>query len=300
MDIRSLVARYLEVLNRRITPIPRDVHFSEEIHESLGKLKREKVATKQEEAAEAWQSVFLIRHLLAEGKNVNCFLSKGVSFATGKKSKDGLLWDFGMHHFHLSREVEQNGFVKRSAYLLFAIVTEENAYFVDVRRHPRPGDLGWVRQDLLRIVHSNWPQLLESKVLRGVNPPAVTNEEKQELRNKNLNNATLIEDNVVAPIGGGVTTAGTSVVCQYLADQCLDEVRIHQSYLETQPAEVRSALQDKGIKIDGNMEFKLVLLDSYGCSNEMIRAPQGSLHNTGLGIIEVTTGTFIDLSLVEQ
>ncbi len=299
MDIRSLAARYLEVLNRRITPIPRDVHFSEEIHESLGKLKREKVATK-EEAAEAWQAVFLIRHLLAEGKNVNCFLSKGVNFATGKKSKDGLLWDFGMHHFHLSREVEQNGFVKRSAYLLFAIVTEENAYFVDVRRHPRSGDLGWVRQDLLRIGHSNWPEVIDPNILQGVKETALADAEKQELRCKNINNTTQIEDKAIAPIGGGITTAGTSVVCQSLADQCLDEVRIHQSYLETQPAEVRSALKDKGIIINGKMEFKLVQLDSYGCTDEMTRSPQGSLHNTGLGIVEVTSGTLVDLSLVEQ
>ena len=189
--------------------------------------------------------------------------------------------------------------LQATAYLLFAIVTEENAYFVDVRRHPRDGDLGWVRQDLLRIVHSNWPQLLEAKVLRGVNAPDLTDSEKQELRRKNINNATQIGDNAIAPIGGGITAAGTSTLCQFLADKCLDEIRIHQSYLETQPAEVRSALLDKGIKITGSMDFKLVLLDSCGISNERIRSLQGSLHNAGLGIVEVTTGTFLDLSLVK-
>lgn len=301
LSVSSFAARYIEMLNRRITPIRRDVHFSEEIHESLGKLTHEKEENKREEATEAWKAVFFIRHLLTKGQNVNCFLSTGCKHATGRRSKDGLLWDFGMHHFHLSTEVEKTGFVKRSAYLLFAIFTEENAYFVDVRRHPKPGDLGWVRQDLLRIVHSNWPQLLEPKVLRGVNAPALTDAEKQELRNNNIsiNNATLIGDNAVAPIGGGVTKAGTSVVCQFLADKCLYEVRRHQSYLETQPAEVRSALQDKGMITNGDMGFKLVLLDSYGSSNEKIRSLQGSLHNMGLGIVEVTTGTLINLSLVE-
>lgn len=300
LSVSSLVAHYIEMLNRRITPICRDVHFSEEIHESLGKLKRKKVATHRENTSDAWNAVFLIRHLLTEGKNVNCFLSTNSRYATGKKSKDGLLWDFGMHHLHLSTEVGKTGFVNRSAYLLFAIFTEENVYFVDVRQHPKQGDLGWVRQDLLRIVHSNWPQLLEPKVLRGVNASAVTDEEKQELRDKNINNATPIGNIAVGPIGGGTTAAETSVVCQYRADECLDKIRKHQSYLETQSAEVRSALQDKGINITGNMDFKLVLLDSYGSSNEMIRSPQGSLHNTGLGIVEVTTGTFIDLNLVEQ
>ena len=301
MGIRSLVARYLEMLNRRITPFPRRVHFSEEIYESLGKLTREKVAKQREKAAEAWESVFLIRHLFTEGENVNCFLSKNINSATGERSIDGLLWDFGMHHFHLSKEVNESGFVKRSDYLLFVIVAQEDAYFVDVRRHPpRRDDLGWVRQDLLRIVYSNWPELIESSVLRGVKGTELTDEEKQELRRKNVNCAVQIGDNAIASMRGGVTAAGTSILCQFLADKFLNEIGEYQSYLETQPAAVKVALQNKGRNIDGDMEFKLVLMESLGWSDEMVRSLKGSLHNTGFGIVEVTTRTFVDLSFVEQ
>ena len=31
---------------------------------------------------------------------------------------DGLLWDFGIHHFHLNTTTEASGFVNRSDYLL--------------------------------------------------------------------------------------------------------------------------------------------------------------------------------------
>lgn len=298
LDVRNLAARYLEMLNRRITPFPRSVHFSEEIHDSLGKLRQQADLEKREAAADAWGVVFLIRHLLIEGKNVNCFLSKRIDSATGKRSVDPLLWDFGMHHFHLSKKVDQDGFAERSDYLLFAIVAQEDVYFVDVKLHCDP--LVWFRQDLLKIAHSNWPELIQANVLRGVKGTVLTDEEKQNLRRKNINSVAQIGDNVIAPMGGGLTKAGTSTLCQFLAMKFLKEVRECQTYLETQPAEIKAALQDKGRNIDGDMEFKLVLMESLGWSDEMVRSLKGSLHNTGFGIVEVTTRTFVDLSFVEQ
>ena len=156
LDVCSLAACYFEMLNRRVIPSRRRVHFSEEIHDSLGALRRKADMEQQERAAEAWGAVFFLCYLLTEGLNVNGFLSKGINFATGRRSRDGLLWDFGMHHFHLSQKFDADGFVKRIRldYLLFAILTEENAYFVDVRPHP-DAHIEWVRQDLLNIVHRN-------------------------------------------------------------------------------------------------------------------------------------------------
>ena len=68
LSVSSLAARFLEMLHRRITPIPRDVHFSEEIHESLGKLKREKKPKQLENAAEAWEAVFSHTASLNKGR----------------------------------------------------------------------------------------------------------------------------------------------------------------------------------------------------------------------------------------
>ena len=122
--------------------------------------------TRGDGALEAWRTVFDLRHRLVKGERVTHFLSKGIAEA---KSQDGMLWDFGMHHFHLCRRLDPSvGFVERSDYLLFAIIADDAAYFVDVRKHHDPKGLGWVRQDLLRIVHSNWPALIERHELRGV------------------------------------------------------------------------------------------------------------------------------------
>ena len=301
-----LAARYLEMLNRRIVPIPRQVLFSKEICDSLGNLTRETKATLRKTPAEAWGSVFLIRHLLAEGKSVNGFLSKSIDSATGKRSRDGLLWDFGLHHFHLSKQVDASGFVKRSDYLLFAIITQENAYFVDVRPHDDPENLGWVRQDLLRIVHSNWPELIERQVLRGVKGNRLTDEQKKELRRKNINHVTERGDDAIAPIGGGMMADGSSLLCRWWGLKLLHEINDHQSYFDRQPAELRSRLEAKGVKIAGRMEFQLVLLESLSPSAEIVASLTADqclsrdLSRMGFAIVEATTRLPIVVSLENQ
>ena len=140
-DPGELAALYCETRIRRIVPRPRQVHFSDEIHSSLGRLARETDVDKRDEALEAWRTIFTLRHRLVNGEEVTRFLSKGVARA---RSQDGMLWDFGMHHFHLCRRLDDFGtFVERSDYLLFAIIADDAAYFVDVRRHHDPEGLGW-------------------------------------------------------------------------------------------------------------------------------------------------------------
>ena len=150
MTLHRLAARYFEMNVRRIQPAPRRVHFSDQTHASLGELSRRAGADMS--ARDASATVFRLRHLLVEGTNVNAFLSTGIRSATGW---DGLLWNYGMHHFHLKSRLNKDGFVKRSRYLLFAIIATRDAYFVDVRLHPKRRGVEWVSQDLLRIVHSN-------------------------------------------------------------------------------------------------------------------------------------------------
>ena len=300
LDVCTLAARYFEMLHRRIVPMPRRVQFSEEIHDSLGKLRQEADMEHQEQAADAWGCVFLIRHLLAEGGNVTGFLSKNVNSLI---SRDGLLWDYGMHHFHLSQEVEESGFGKRSDYLLFAIVTKEDAYFVDVRLHPQLGDLGWVRQDLLRVVLLNWPELVESRILPGVEGTALTDEGKQELRRKNCNHIAQLGNNAIAPTGGGTMADGSSSLCRWWALKLMHEIKHLQQYFDSQPAELRSRLEVMGVEISGRMKFELVLLDSLNPSTEVIasltanQCLSSDLCRMGFAIVEANTRSPIMVSL---
>ena len=101
-DADYFAALHFELLLRRPPPRPRTVHFSREIHASLGQLKTSSL--------EQWRTVFHLRDLLVKGKDVTSFLSTKVSTPLSElQTTDGLLLDFGLHHFHLSRVLKPPG-----------------------------------------------------------------------------------------------------------------------------------------------------------------------------------------------
>ena len=302
-EASDLTARYYEMQIRRIVPKRREVHFSNELNDSLGKLIHKSPAEQREKAKAAWGAVFRLRCLFAKGESVTPYLSKGVNCST---SKDGLLWDYGMHHFHLSRKRDKSGFIERSYYLLFAIIANEDVFFVDVRKHHDPEDLQWVRQDLLGIVHANWPELTDLRLLQGVTANTVTDEEKKELRRKNVNLITNVGGHAIAPLGMGTTFDGGSAFCRVWGSKLLHEVGRHEAYFYSQPLELRAQLKAKGVDAPGEMEFQLVLLDSLNPSAEMIESLQEDhclsrdLCRMGFAIVEVTTRSPIVVSLKDE
>ena len=292
MPLDRLTARYFEMNTRLIHPTPRLVHFSDQTHASLGELSRR---GKHDTAArDAWGAVFRLRQLLADGENVNGFLTTNISRAA---ALDGLLWHYGMHHFHLGRETDKSDFVERSDHLLFAIVAPMDVYFVDVRPHPLRRGIGWVSQDLLRIVHLNWPKLTERNVLHGVSGYDLTDEEMHELRRKNFNYAVNIDGKVIAPLLGGMAGDGSSVLCTLSAGQLLNELRYHEKVLRIQ--DIRQAvaqnMQARGIDVESRLEFELVFLDDLSLTPELLaeltaeKCISKNLCRRGLAIVHKTT-----------
>ena len=297
MPLHRLVARYFEMNVRHIHPVPRRVHFSDQTHASLGKLLRPDHDTS---ARDARGTVFRLRQLIFDGANVNAFLSKNIRSATGW---DGLLWHYGMHHFHLSSDVGVDGFVKRSDHLLFAIVAHLEAYFVDVRPHPPKYGVEWVCQELLHIVHSNWPQLIEANVLHGVCGTQLTDSEMHQLRRKSMNYAIEIDGKAIAPLGGGMAGDGSSVLCTIFASKLLRDLRHHEEVLnndEIHEAVARN-LRAQGFDAGPILKFELVFLENLSPTPELLAALTAEtcvsrdLCRTGLAIIEKRTGSLIVL-----
>lgn len=303
LDVHDLATSYFQALTRTITDVPRTVHFSDAIHGSLGALAREKDAAIRQEVEAAWGAVFWLRWLLSEGKNVNSFLRKRIVSGTGQNSNDGLLFDYGMHHFHLNNTTDRDGFTKRSRYLLFAVVTQKHAYFIDVRKHPKGVDLGWVRQDLMEIVNSNWPDLLEANAIRGVLGTTVTDSQKQELRRKNVNHLSPLEGKVHLPLGGGTMGDGSSMRCRFEAMRLLTEIDRHQCVFEDQRLAVKSALKGNGIPVDDDLKLDLVLLQGLNLPPETLAALRADdwlsrdLNRMGFVVVEHATKTPIIVGL---
>ena len=301
-DADDLAARYFEMLLRRIAPVPRRVHLSDELHTSLGNLTRTSGAKQRTKALEAWNAVFRIRYIMASGGDLTPYQSKGIMDST---SKDGLLWDYGMHHFHLSSGFEKSGFARRSDYLLFALVADEDAFLVDVRNHRDPEDLLWVRQNLLKIVHRNWPEIISTRILHGIRGETLTDQQKKELRSKNINSAADLGDYAIAPLGWGTVLDGSSTFCRVRADKLLHELKWHEDVLSHPTEELRAHLEGIGVA-PGKEDFRLVLLESVDATTELVdHLQQGDhqshgLYAAGFAIVEATNGHPVTITVTGE
>ena len=294
-DVNCLAQRYLEMQIRRVSQRPRRVHFSDEIHDSLGRLVKGGVSALSPRKRESWGTVFYLRCLFEAGECVLPFLSDKIK---DSESTDGMLWDYGLHHFHLSRKPGRRGFVKRSDWLLYARVTDQDVYFVDVRAHRDPEHLEWVKQDLLSIIHSNWPDLMEPFRMRGVKGDQITDPQKKELRRKNVNLIHEIGGDPILPLGMGMAVDGHSILCRFLADKLLDEITFHQSYFENEPGALHPELASKGKEISVD-KLRLVKLEDLEWTPDKIAHLLASgnletgLARTGFGVIESATQTLV-------
>lgn len=288
--VEDLAARYCEMRIRNIVPVPRQVHFSKEIHRTLGDLAN---GTEGQGDRVAWNTVFRLRLLFTNGEDLTPYLSKNIKDAS---STDGLLWDYGMHHFHLGSAVEESGFIQRSDYLLFAIVSDHDAFFVDVRKHSDRHNLQWVRQDLLKTVDANWPELSNYHALRGIHGSTLTDEEKKELRRKNIISVVALNGKAIAPLGWGSMLDGSSAWCRAWADLLLTEMEWHEETLKGPVIEPIAAVTEKIKPASHSMAYRLVLLDSIDaspeCAEQLLQGDHltKGLYAKGFAIEEVTSG----------
>ena len=96
----------------------------------------------------------LIKNKIRNGENIRPNQSRLLKKID---NKDGLLFDWDIHHLHLGTNIESDGFVNRTGPLLYVRFDDENAYLLNVESHG-----AWTMQELLKIIHRNWPQSIEN------------------------------------------------------------------------------------------------------------------------------------------
>lgn len=160
-------------------------------------------------------AVDTIKDKAAKGEDLTPHLSKSILDAD---YNDSLLNDWGIHHFHLVTlpDPKDPRFVERTGPLLFARVTNEHFYLINVMEHG-----SWTRKQLIEILHANWPDSLRSHKLHEIPGSHYTEDEIRQFRGHNVQ--TLIDvsnGTVYAPLGGGYLTSGVSIEvvmqCDYL------------------------------------------------------------------------------------
>jgi hypothetical protein len=250
-DIHELVMKYLNIKIKTIDKIPRQVFYSNELNSSiLGK--------------SYYNSIKCIEKKFENGDNINPYLSK---FSIKPNSQDGLLNDWGIYHLHLSdsKDDPTDYFYSRSDFLLMLIVTPDSAYFIDVRPHSESNDPNdrnfslWVRHELLEIVQKNWEFLISPHEYRSVKSgKKLSKEDQLEYRKGGIIADVVIGGKVYAPMGGGVTTAGTGITQSLHTNRILNKICNCYREIRNNPDKIKKSMEKNGITPPDKLEFELI------------------------------------------
>ncbi|MEZ8057222.1 hypothetical protein [Vibrio splendidus] len=189
IDNEKLPIHYFNAEQRRVESTSRTIKYSDVFHCPA-------------ELNSGWE---LLKNKMESGNDLAPHLSKFVSLID---KTDPMLNDWKIHHFHLGTELEGN-YIKRTGPLVFAYVTNDEIYVVNIFSHGQ-----WENTDIVEIIHRNWPHLIEQFKLKGVKRMAYepTIQDRKQLRKVNANSFVTVTDGTVyAPIGGGSSSAGFNI-----------------------------------------------------------------------------------------
>ena len=154
---------------------------------------------------------------------------------------DLLFSDWGIHHFHLGPDLDAKGKkVLRSERVLFAYLTNTDAYFIDVLPHKKAdGGIAWADKEILEKLDSEWPDVLARFELRGVMLPAKSDSpssaEIHSLRQTGVNPMLTINNKVYLGPGMGIATDRSSTRAVRLSDEIRYELnQMDQMFRDSQ------------------------------------------------------------------
>ena len=213
-DLDTVLVRYHNVKSR----IPRRVYWTVlPSTEVFKKLSGHALANASKDI-EAGLREFINK--AENGDDLKPHLSKKIA---DPDYQDLMFYDWSTYHFHLGTQPDPKRpeFVARTDELLFAMMPprEDKMYLIDI--HPHTG--AFENQNLIRIVETDWPELLSANKLKGISVERSESHSDKDVkkdRECGLNPLTVTPGgDVLAALGGGITTAGTSVANQLAANR---------------------------------------------------------------------------------
>jgi hypothetical protein len=187
---------------------------------------------------------------------------------------DLMLNDWGVHHLHISTQIEPNGFVKRDGPLLFAVFKPQVAYLIDIMKH---GD--WTRDRVLEVLATEWPDEGVIYEVKGIldGPKSYSNEERAKLRAAGLSAPFVkINGRFFAP-AGGISAAGTSDNASISSGHIMRTLALFEERIRADPTPIIETIRHHGGRPTDAPEFEF------------------SFFQDGFGVIETTSGVAIGL-----
>lgn len=200
----------------------------------------------------------ILKDKLVNGHDVCTHLSKSL---LQDDYEDSLLNDWGIHHFHLGINPKKSGFIERTGSLLFAHVTIDSVYCLGIYLHG-----SWTQQDLISVIHDNWPDIISTRKLNGIlgSSNALTDKDIALLREKGVQTMVQISPEIVyAPLGGGYSSAGTSLESTMRADKYMRLIRSLEDHVKENAAKFADEIQKLGYS-HGNLPSFSLMIDERG------------------------------------
>ena len=169
---------------------------------------------------------------------------------------DGLLNEWGVHHLHLGMALLSNGSgrIERTGPLLFARITDDDFYAINVYLHG-----AWEESGILESLHRNWPDTIRSYRLKGIQGEPLSKTQRRNLRRVNAQTATVVSDGTVyMSIGGGVVSSGSSAEAVRRSDMLLVDVEQLQVAVQDQLENFIPHLQAGGYTNESEIKAMLV------------------------------------------
>jgi hypothetical protein len=196
-----------------------------------------------------------LKSSIESGEDITPNLSKLINKLN---NKDSMLNDWGVHHFHLG-EVMKGDFIERTGPLLFALVTKDTFYVINIFNHG-----AWADQEIIEVIHRNWSDVVKQYQLRGVlSATEITEEQRLTLRAKNGNSFVTVNDGTVyAPIGGGVVGSGYNFQAIMTTERQRSTLKTLEEHLQSQLVNLKDTLVNHGYSDEDEIEATLEITDS--------------------------------------
>lgn len=199
----------------------------------------------------------IIKGKINEGEDITPHLSKNIFRLD---YNDSLLNDWKIYHLHLGEMLEDNSkFIERTGPVLFVRFDNENAYFINVLNHG-----SWTKQHMVKTIHDNWPESIKSYLFNGVIglDHVPTDEDIKSFRKYGVNSAVEVAPQVIyAPIGGGLTTAKTSVEVSIAMINYNRLLKQLEDWIKENLQEIGNKVSERFNEIPNELIIKLVIED---------------------------------------
>lgn len=243
IDPGQTILTYFNVQWRRISPQRRRVWYSTDFRCPGEHLK----------------GLHLLSNEIKKGRDINAYQSK---FLRKGQYRDKLLNAWGIHHFHLGVGLRADGLIERTGPLLYARVDPSDVYFLTVTEHGK-----WTMQELVRIIHRDWPEVISRYRMRGVARSTnkrhiLTDEQIANARRYNVNTfVQMLDGTVYMEPGGGYASDASNLTVVMRRDMISRQCNQFANLLRDNILLLVDICAKKGVDFLPPYKFQLQIID---------------------------------------